>query len=79
MDVLKRIELSAGLARMSQGARKEGALREMKIAILDFLREERAAQHRVQTTDCYACADTGIIRCDGVAVNCPVCNPITSG
>ncbi len=37
-----------------------------------------AAQQSVERTGCYACADTGIIRCDGIAINCPVCNPATS-
>jgi len=42
MTSLKRIEHFAGLARNSRGVRKEAALREMKLAILDFLRDERA-------------------------------------
>ena len=39
----------------------------------------QAAEQSVQPTGCYACADTGIIRCDGIAVNCPICNSATSG
>ena len=38
-----------------------------------------AAQQRVQPTGCWACGGEGIIRADGIAINCPECNPATSG
>ena len=50
MSTLKRIEHFAGLARNSRGTKREEALREMKIAFLDFLQEEHAAQQKMHPT-----------------------------
>ena len=47
--------------------------------VLEACVGKQGVEQNVQPTGCYACADTGIIRCDGIAVNCPVCNPATSG
>ena len=33
--------------------------------------------HQDKRTGCCACTE-GIIRCDGIAINCPICNPVTS-
>jgi hypothetical protein len=41
MSTLERIERYAGVARKSRGIKRKDALREMKIAVLEFLRDER--------------------------------------
>jgi len=43
-----------------------------------WLDRQAAQQPLAQPTGCWACGDKGIIRADGIAINCSVCNPATS-
>jgi len=61
------------------GMPHDGATYEKEVCSPECLAKLQSAQQSVEPTGCYACADTGIIRCDGIAVNCPICNSATSG